>query len=317
MTNPALAHDAAAFRRFNRVYTRFLGTLGDHFLRTNFSLTEGRVLYELAAGGKTQAKAIGEALGLDAGYLSRILGKFEKGGLITRQRSKRDNRAADLALTARGRAAFRTLNSRAEKEAREFLTALQPAARTEFTRALGTMERAIVRRNERRGAEEPSFTLRTHRPGDMGMVVSLEGAGYVEQFGWDSTFEALVGRIVADFLDRFDPDRERCWIGEIDGRHAGHVFLVKHPDEPHTAKLRLLYVDPLARGLGLGHALVDECVRFAGQAGYRRITLWTQSILAAAHRIYQTAGFRLVKEEPHHSFGKDLVGQTWELELGR
>ena len=149
----------------------------------------------------------------------------------------------------------------------------------------------------------------------MGMVVALEGAGYVEQFGWDDTFEALVARIVADFIANFNPARERCWIAEIDGRHAGHIFLVQHPDQPDTAKLRLLYVDPSARGLGLGQALVDECIRFARAAGYARITLWTQSILTAAHRIYQAAGFRLVREEPHHSFGKDLIGQTWDLEL--
>ena len=313
--DPALAQDAAAFRRFNRVYTRFLGTLGNNFLHTDFSLTEGRVIYELAAGGKTQAKEIAEALGLDAGYLSRILAKFQKAGLLRRTTSKSDNRAADLALTPRGRAAFRTLNSRAEKEARGFLTSLPPPARTEFTRSLVAMERAVVHRNGAVPGPQPAFTLRQHRPGDMGMVVSLEGLGYVEQFGWDGTFEALVARIVADFIANFDPSRERCWVAEIDGRHVGHVFLVKHPEKPDTAKLRLLYVDPSARGLGLGHALVDDCVRFARQAGYRRITLWTQSILGAAHRIYQSAGFRLVSEEPHHSFGQDLKGQTWELEL--
>ena len=149
----------------------------------------------------------------------------------------------------------------------------------------------------------------------MGMIVHLEGAGYVEQFGWDSSFEALVARIVADFLDHFDPVRERCWIAEIDGRHAGHIFLVRHPEQPGTAKLRLLYVDPAARGMGLGVRLVDECIRFARAAGYKKIILWTQSMLLAAHRIYQAAGFRLVREEPHRSFGKDLVGQTWEMDL--
>jgi GNAT superfamily N-acetyltransferase len=149
----------------------------------------------------------------------------------------------------------------------------------------------------------------------MGTVVALEGAGYVTQFGWDGTFEALVARIVADFIASFDHQRERCWVAEIDGLHVGHVFLVRHPEQPGTAKLRLLYVDPSARGLGLGQALVRECVNFAHQAGYDRITLWTQSILASAHHIYRNAGFHLVSEQPHHSFGKDLVGQTWELEL--
>jgi GNAT superfamily N-acetyltransferase len=162
---------------------------------------------------------------------------------------------------------------------------------------------------------EAPYILRTHRPGDMGMIVALEGAGYVEQYGWDGTFETLVARITDDFIANFDPTRERCWIAEIDGRHVGHIFLVRHPDQPETARLRLLYVDPSARGLGLGKILVDECVRFARSAGYKKITLWTQSILTAAHHIYQQAGFKLVHEEPHHSFGHDLIGQTWELTL--
>jgi GNAT superfamily N-acetyltransferase len=248
---------------------------------------------------------------MDAGYLSRILTKFEKAGLVARKTSKLDSRAADLLLTAKGRAAFRTLNTRAEKQARELLTSLTPRSRSEFVSAIRTMEGVLAGSQTNR----PAFTLRTHRPGDMGVVVALEGAGYVEQFGWDATFEALVARIVADFIANFDPARERCWIAEIDGRHVGHIFLVVHPNQPDTAKLRLLFVDPSARGLGLGQALVGECVRFARAAGYARITLWTQSILTAAHRIYQSAGFRLVREEPHHSFGKDLIGQTWELEL--
>jgi DNA-binding MarR family transcriptional regulator/GNAT superfamily N-acetyltransferase len=309
----ALAADAAAFRQFNRVYTRFLGTLSEGFLRTQFSLAEGRVIYELATRPKAQAKEIGETLGLDAGYLSRILTKFEKAGLLTRQTSRRDSRAADLQLTARGRATFRTLNTRAEKQARDFLKALPSPARADFTGAVRTMERFVTGRD----APRPTWTLRTHRPGDMGTIVALEGAGYVDQFGWDGSFEALVARIVADFIANFNPERERCWIAEIPGpctgRHAGHIFLVQHPEQPGTAKLRLLYVDPAARGLGLGKALVDECVRFARDAGYGKVVLWTQSILTSAHRLYQDAGFRLVEEQPHHSFGKDLIGQTWEL----
>jgi len=306
-----LAADAAAFRQFNRSYTRFLGTLNDSFLRTEFSLAEGRVLYEMAKRTKPQARDISEALGMDAGYLSRILSKFEKAGLVERRTSKQDSRAADLLLTAKGRAAFRTLNTRAESEARAVLKDLSNAERTRFMGALQIIEQIALGK-----AQGPrTFTLRTHRPGDMGMVVALEGAGYAEQFGWDSTFEALVAKIVGEFIRNFDPGRERCWIAEVDGRHVGHIFLVRHPDRPETGKLRLLYVDPSARGLGLGQTLVRECVQFAREAGYRRMTLWTQSILAAAHRIYEQAGFRLVQEEPHHSFGQDLIGQTWELEL--
>jgi DNA-binding MarR family transcriptional regulator/GNAT superfamily N-acetyltransferase len=305
----------AAFRRFNRIYTRFLGTLNEGFLRTEYTLAEGRVLYELATGSapgaETQAKAIAQALDLDAGYLSRILTKLEKAGLVERTTSKDDSRAVDLRLTPRGRVVFRTLNQRAEKQARTLLQSLPASLRARFIAATQTIQ-SVVQEKQR---DLPPFTLRTHRPGDMGMVVALEGAGYVEQFGWDGAFEALAARIVADFIDHFDPERERCWIAETDRHHVGHIFLVRHPDQPETAKLRLLYIDPSARGLGLGKALVDECVRFARAAGYKKITLWTQSILTAAHRIYQHAGFKLVKEEPHHSFGHDLIGQTWELHL--
>jgi GNAT superfamily N-acetyltransferase len=191
------------------------------------------------------------------------------------------------------------------------LASLSEDQRSRFINALQTIERTALGIK----SESPPIVLRSHRPGDMGMVVHLEGHGYVEQFGWDQSFEALAARIVADFLANFDELRERCWIAEMDGRHVGHVFLVRHPDQPDAAKLRLLYVDSAARGMGLGRRLVTECVGFAVQAGYRKVTLWTQSVLTAAHRIYQAAGFRLVREEPHHSFGKDLIGQTWELEL--
>jgi DNA-binding MarR family transcriptional regulator/predicted N-acetyltransferase YhbS len=299
------------FRRFNRAYTRFLGTLDDHYLRTEYSLAEGRVLYELATRPRPQAKEIAEVLGLDPGYLSRILRKFERTGLVARATARDDKRASDLRLTARGRAAIRTLNVRADKQARAVLGNLSASQRAKFANALSTIEQTVLGTP----AEPASIVLRAHRPGDMGMVAHLEGTGYVEQFGWDHSFEALVARIAADFLDNFDAARERCWIAEMNGAHVGHVFLVRHPEQRDTAKLRLLYVDPAARGMGLGARLVGECVRFARSAGYRKITLWTQSILTAVHRIYQAAGFRLVREEPHRSFGKDLVGQTWETDL--
>jgi DNA-binding MarR family transcriptional regulator/GNAT superfamily N-acetyltransferase len=316
----SLAPSTSAFRSFNRAYTRFLGTLNDHYLRTEYSLAEGRVMYELATHPGVQAKEIAEALGLDPGYLSRILRKLERAGLIARTTASDDRRASDLALTRQGHAAVRTLNHRADKQARTVLDKLSAAQRTRFENALSTIQATIgvtesLGPSSLRPSVPSSLVLRTHRPGDMGMVVHLEGSGYVEQYGWDNTFEGMAARIVADFLANFDEARERCWIAEHGGVHVGHVFLVRHPEQPGTAKLRLLYVDPSARGMGLGARLVDECVRFARSAGYKRITLWTQSILTAAHRIYQAAGFRLLKEDPHHSFGKDLVGQTWELDL--
>ncbi|HEX4308584.1 MAG TPA: helix-turn-helix domain-containing GNAT family N-acetyltransferase [Acidobacteriaceae bacterium] len=312
-----VAADAAAFRHFNRVYTRYLGTLSEGFLRTEYSLAEGRVLYELATRSRkgaveeTQARAIADALDIDAGYLSRILSKFEKAGLLERRTSRDDSRAANLLLTPRGHAAFRTLNLRAEKQARALLQNLPALERARFIGATQTIEQVVLGKK----SDHRPVTLRTHRPGDMGTVVALEGAAYVDQFGWDGTFEGMVAKIVADFIASFDPKRERCWIAEVDGRHVGHIFLVQHPQQPKTAKLRLLYVDPSARGIGVGRTLVSQCIAFARAAGYARITLWTQSILKAAHHIYQNAGFRLVREEPHHSFGKDLIGQTWELEL--
>jgi DNA-binding MarR family transcriptional regulator/GNAT superfamily N-acetyltransferase len=307
----SMAATVATFRRFNRAYTRFLGTLDEHYLQTEYSLAEGRVLYELATRSKPQAKEVAEALGLDAGYLSRILSKFEKSGLVQRASVKDDKRATNLALTARGRAAIRALNMRADKQARTILGRISSSQRAKFASALHVIEETVLERP----LEAASIILRPHRPGDMGVLVHLEGAGYVEQFGWDGTFEALAARIVADFLANFDAARERCWIAEMDGRHVGHIMLVRHPEQPDTAKLRLLYVDPAARGKGLGQKLVAECVQFARAVGYRKITLWTQSILTAAHRIYQQAGFRLVSEAPHHSFGKDLIGQTWEMDL--
>jgi DNA-binding MarR family transcriptional regulator/GNAT superfamily N-acetyltransferase len=306
-----LAHDVQTFRRFNRMYTKFIGTVRENLLGTKYSLAEGRVLYELATHAEPQAKEVAQALGMDQGYLSRILTRFEKSGLVMRKVSKQDNRAADLVLTRAGKAAFHTLDTRSEEQARAALQSLLPAHRAELMRSMTTIESILITDDSRTSP----VVLRPHRTGDMGWIVHREGLTYAEEFGWDETFEALVARIVADFITNFEPKRERCWIAEIGGEAVGHIFLVKHPERPDTAKLRLLFVEPSARGKGVGNILVDECVRFARACGYGTITLWTQSILKAAHHIYQRAGFRLVKEEPHHSFGKDLVGQTWELDL--
>ena len=303
--------DVALFRRFNRMYTRFLGTLNEGLLNSPYSLAEARVLYELATRDVSKAREIAEELGMDAGYLSRLLGKFERDGLLKKKASEEDGRYADLTLTARGRAAFKKLNTGSEEQAQSVLEGLAPSARMQLIDCMRTVEGILTETDRNR----VPYILRPHRVGDMGWIVHREGVGYAEQYGWDETFEALVARIVDQFVTNFDPVRERCWIAEIDGQSVGHIFLVKHPEEPDTAKLRLLFVEPSARGMGLGDALVKECVRFARTAGYKKVVLWTQSILVGAHRIYEKAGFRLVEEKAHRSFGKDLVGQTWELML--
>ena len=299
------------FRRFTRFYTRLIGTLQEGILGSALSLAEARVLYELSTQETPTATEIASALGLDPGYLSRILARFEKDGLLKRAASPEDARRLTLQLTRKGTSLFRDLNERSDLQAKAVLEPLPPTARDTLIASMGKIEALLSPLK----TDSTAFTLRPHRPGDIGMVVSREGALYAQEYGWDERFEALAARVVADFIDHFDPARERCWIAERNGEHLGHIFLVKHPDQPGVAKLRLLLVEPHARGMGLGHALVAECVRFAREAGYRKVTLWTQSILTAAHRIYQQAGFRLVKEEPHHSFGKDLVAQTWDLDL--
>jgi DNA-binding MarR family transcriptional regulator/GNAT superfamily N-acetyltransferase len=308
---PFLTNDIAIFRRFNRMYTRFIGTLNEGLLNSPYSLAEARVLYELATRSAPKAREIADELGVDAGYLSRLLGKFERDGLLKRKASEQDGRYAELTLTGRGRSAFKKLNALSDEQAQTVLEGLPPSARMQLTDCMRTMEGILTKTDRRR----LPYILRPHRVGDMGWIVYREGLGYAEQYGWDETFEALVALIVDQFVTNFDPSRERCWIAEIDGQSVGHIFLVKHPEEPDAAKLRLLFVEPSARGMGLGDALVKECIRFARTAGYMKVVLWTQSILVGAHRIYERAGFRLVNEAPHHSFGKDLLGQTWELEL--
>jgi DNA-binding MarR family transcriptional regulator/GNAT superfamily N-acetyltransferase len=307
----SLTSEIATFRRFNRMYTRFIGSLNEGLLNSDYSLAEARVLYELATRDAPRASEIAEGLGVDPGYLSRLLGKFERDGLLKRNASDQDGRFAELRLTPRGRAAFKKLNALSEAQAHTVLEELAPAARMELIAGMQTIESLLGKT----GRSQVAYVLRPHRVGDMGWIVYRESLGYAEQYGWNHEFEGLVARIVHEFIANFDTERERCWIAEIDGQNVGHIFLVKHPSEPQTAKLRLLFVESGARGMGLGDALVKECIRFARTAGYRKMVLWTQSILIAAHRIYERAGFRLVREEPHHSFGKDLIGQEWELEL--
>jgi DNA-binding MarR family transcriptional regulator/GNAT superfamily N-acetyltransferase len=309
-SHTALTNDIAIFRRFNRMYTRFIGTLNEGLLSSDFTLAEARVLYELAARPAPKAKEIAECLGIDPGYLSRLLRKFERAGILKRKASERDGRYEDLALTTRGKSAFKKLNAMTDAHAKSVFEVLPDSARMQLIGCMRSIESILMKPEGKR-----SYVLRPHRIGDMGWITYREAIGYAKEYGWDGTFESLVAGIVAEFVASFNPDRDRAWIAEMDGQNVGHIFLVKHPEEPHTAKLRLLFVEPSARGTGLGDALVNECIRFARTAGYHKIVLWTQSILVAAHRIYRRAGFRLVREEPHHSFGKDLIGQVWELEL--
>ena len=299
----------AAVRAFNRFYTRKLGVLDQHLMQSPFSLSEARVLYELAHREELAAKEIGTELGLDAGYLSRIVQKFDEDGLITRKPLASDRRQFQLSLTGKGRQAFAKLDRSSHDEVEAMLAALAPDDRARLTGAMATIERLL---GERRGAA-PRAMLREPRPGDMGFVVQSHGALYASEYGFDAAFEALVADIAAKFLTSFDASRERCWIADIDGMPVGSVFLVRHNDQ--IAKLRLLLVDPAGRGQGLGKRLVDECISFAKARGYRRITLWTQSVLVAARKIYQDSGFELVKSEPHRSFGRNLIGETWEREL--
>ena len=299
----------AAVRRFNRLYTRQIGLLGQGYLQSPFSLAEVRVLYELAHRDAPTASEIAKALGLDAGYLSRMLLSFRKRGYLARKASEKDARQNNLALTKKGRGAFAALDAKQEAEVAAMIGRLSPS---DQNRLCGAMESIATLLGERPEPKTP-YILRAHQPGDMGWVIHRHGVLYAEEYGFDESFEALVARIAAEFIEKFDPKRERCWIAERDGSIVGSVFLVKKSDR--VAKLRLLLVEPSARGLGIGGRLVEECVRFARQAGYRKITLWTQSHLDAARGIYRKNGFRVVKRERHQSFGQKLVGETWELSL--
>jgi DNA-binding MarR family transcriptional regulator/N-acetylglutamate synthase-like GNAT family acetyltransferase len=300
----------AIVRRFSRFYTRRIGVLHEGLLGSPLSLTEGRVIWELAQRERATASELAAELALDAGYLSRILGGFERQRLIIRSPSERDGRQSDIVLSEAGRALYATIDGRSRDAVAALLSELESADQTRLVAALETAERLLASGSRAAG---PAYILRPHQPGDMGWIIHRHGVLYAEEYGLDQTFEALVAKIAAAFLENFDTARERCWIAEREGAVAGAVLLVKESEE--EAKLRLLYVEPWARGLGIGSRLVAECIRFARQARYRKITLWTNDVLVAARRIYQAAGFCLVREEPHRSFGRDLVGQFWELAL--
>ena len=340
----------AAVRRFNRFYTRQIGVLRKTFLDSPYSLAEARVLYEIASSVAPTASAIGRTLDLDAGYLSRVLRNFEKRGLIQRRVSASDARQSHLALSARGRRSFAPLDRRSQRDTQAMLRGLAPAEQVQLIAAMNTIEtllgakvdsvrtgiahgkekrqgRFAGRRSDWKKAYETllggeaapppvparRYRLRAPVPGDFGWIVKRNGELYAQEYGWKSPFEGVCAQIVADFANGHDPKRERCWIAELDGENVGTVMLVK--DKPGVARLRLLLVDPKARGLGLGARLVDECIRFARRAGYKKITLWTHSVLTAARHIYEKAGFKLRRSEPHKSWGRPVVSEHWDLEL--
>jgi DNA-binding MarR family transcriptional regulator/GNAT superfamily N-acetyltransferase len=298
-----------AVRRFNRFYTRRVGALRAGLLGSPHPLPEARLLYELGSRGTCSASDLGRELDLDAGYLSRLLHSLKRRGLLSSRRAKADARRSELSLTAKGRKAYAQLDSRSRDEVAGMLGGLAGAERERLVGAMQAVEGLL----EGKASADHSISLRGHRPGDIGWVVSRHGALYAAEYGWDGRFEALVAEIAAAFIQRFDPKLERCWIAELDGEPVGSVFVVKQ--SAGVAKLRLLLIEPHARGRGLGHRLVRECIAFARDKGYRKLVLWTQSNLAAARAIYKAEGFVLKSTEKHHSFGARLTGEYWELNL--
>ena len=302
-----------AVRGFNRLYTRRIGVLQHGYLRSPFSLAEVRVLYELAHRQPTTATELARALDLDAGYLSRILASFARRGMLHRARSDRDGREQLLSLTRDGRDTFAPLEAAAREQIGALLEQLPQRQQQRLVAAMHAIGALLGEPEAESEPGKQALVLRQPEPGDMGWVVERHGAIYADEYGWDAHFEALVASIVAKFVDHFDPERERCWIAERHGERVGCIFLVKATNT--VSKLRLFLVEPDARGLGIGKQLVDECIRFAREAGYRKMRLWTQSNLLAARHIYARSGFRMIASDPHHSFGFDLVSETWELRL--
>jgi DNA-binding MarR family transcriptional regulator/GNAT superfamily N-acetyltransferase len=297
----------AEVRRFNRFHTRLVGALNNRLLESEYPLPQLRVLYEVA-NGSYSASDLAQDLAMDPGYLSRLISGLSKDGLIEKKPSRRDARKRVLGLTVAGRDVFNTLDATSAAEVGELL---KPLSAREQEALVGAMTR--IRRLLGDPPSDRTFVLRDPEPGDLGWVVHRQSVLYTKEFGWDWTFEGLVAEIVSNYVRDFIPDKEKCWIAEQDGEIIGSVFVVRQDDD--TAKLRMLYVEAQARGLGLGRRLVEECIRFARKKGYKRLELWTNDILIPACRIYAAAGFELLEEEAYHGFGHDLVGQTWSLDL--
>ena len=309
MTDDIVEERISTIRRFNRFFTRQIGVLREGLLHSPYSLTEARIIFELANRNNLTASDLCHELGLDAGYLSRILNKFEGQNLIEKTPSYDDRRQRLISLTPEGQNAFSLLDGRSRDEISEMLGELGNGDQIRLVEAMRAIESILDHGFK---YAEP-FYLRHHEAGDMGWVIHRHGLIYYQEYGWDESFEALVAQICADFINNYDPQKERCWIAEMQGEPVGSVFCVKAGEE--VAKLRLLLVDPKARGLGLGTRLVQECIRFARRSGYKKLTLWTNDCLVEARHIYEKHGFKLVEEEPHHSFGRDLIGQNWDLPL--
>ena len=307
--NSTFEDRVSAFRHFNRFYTQKIGVLKEGYLCSPLSLAKVRVLYEIAHREKTTAKKLSKELALDPGYLSRIVSYYSHNNVIKRSRSKADGRETVLQLASNGRKIFASLNNRAQDEISKLLDSIPLTSQRRLIGAMLAIE-GVLGSGKR---SKMPYLLRSPCPGDMGWVVHRHGALYAEEYGWDERFEALVARIVADFMENFNATQERCWIAEMDGEIVGSAFLVKKSQT--VAQLRLLLVEPNARGLGIGRRLVEECTLFAKAAGYRKITLWTNSVLTAARHIYQKSGYKLVQKEKHHSWGHNLISETWELTL--
>lgn len=301
-------------RAFTRFYTAIMGTLNEGLLQSSLTLAEARVLFEIANSEKLTATEVSSKLKLDLGYVSRILARFDERGLIRRNVSAMDARQNEISLTTTGRKQFDAVDRRSNEEVAQLLSGLAPAELQKLAHSMRSIEMLLQPGKKRSSSTQP-FVLRSHHPGDMGWIIHRHGALYAQEYGWDQRFEALVAKIAADFIEQYDPRCERCWIAEQEGAFAGCVFLVKDRTAEKTAKLRLLLVEPSARGAGLGRTLVRQCTEFARLAGYSRIVLWTNSLLTSARRIYEGEGYRLRQEEEHKSFGKKLTGQNWELLL--
>ena len=312
MTGSPTKQHVAVVRKFNRFYTHRIGVLDEGLLDSSFTLTQARVLFELAQRERATAAEICAALELDAGYLSRILRNFAKRRLVTRTRSHEDSRRIALSLTPTGRKVFGELDRSSHEATAQMLSGLRAGDRQ---RLLASMQEVTQVLGSSRTDAHAEIVLRTHRPGDIGWAIERHGQLYADEFGWTVEFEALVATLFADFVSKQDPARERLWIAQIGGDRVGCVFVVRNQEDPAVAQLRCLLVDPRARGKGLGQRLVQECISFAKLAGYRKMLLWTNDILVSARRIYEAQGFQLVKQEPHRSFGHDLVGQTWMRDL--